>query len=106
MEMASAEDANSALMLNGQKLMGRPIKLALAPPRPSDKWPPAETEVTAGGGGTAKEEDDGGNPDEVVPPRSEKPSECVPSVCVRCVRSLCRGWQRQAGDGRGMLALF
>lgn len=77
-EMSSAEDANSALMLNGQKLMGRPIKLALAPPRPSDQWPPAETEVTAGGGGTAKnDDDDGGNPTEVVPPRSQKPSECV-----------------------------
>ena len=75
-EMASAEAANAALLLNGNKCMGRPIKLSLAPPRPTDKWPPAEAEITAGGN-TKKEEEEEDPNAPPVPTRSAKPSPYV-----------------------------
>jgi len=76
-EMQSADALQSALTLNGNKLMGRPIKLNAAPPRPTDVWPPAEAEVTAGKGGKADAQEDEFAEKGGAPTRSPKPFEYV-----------------------------
>jgi nucleolin len=41
-ECATSADAKACVALSGTKVMGRPLKANLAPPRPGDVWPPVE----------------------------------------------------------------
>lgn len=68
-EMKTAHDGAIAVtQKNGNKLMGRPIKINYAPAREGDVWPPKSKEIT-GNGGQA-----GGAG---VKAMSEKPEGCV-----------------------------
>ncbi len=68
-EMKTSKDAAIAVtQKNGEKLMGRPLKINYAPAREGDVWPPKSKEVT-GNGGQA-----GGSG---VKSMSEKPENCV-----------------------------
>lgn len=68
-EMRDAKDAAIVVTeRNGEKIMGRPIKINFAPAREGDIWPPKSKEMT-GNGGQA-----GGSG---VKAMSEKPDNCV-----------------------------
>jgi nucleolin len=41
-ECATPADAKACVALSGTKILGRPLKANLAPPRPGDVWPPVE----------------------------------------------------------------
>ena len=41
-ECATSADAKACVAMAGTKVMGRPLKANLAPPRPGDVWPPVE----------------------------------------------------------------
>mmetsp|Transcript_16991 Transcript_16991/g.32162 ORF Transcript_16991/g.32162 Transcript_16991/m.32162 type:complete len:389 (-) Transcript_16991:1082-2248(-) len=50
-EMATSKcGAIAVKQKNGEKLMGRPIRINFAPARESDQWPPKSKEVTGNGG--------------------------------------------------------
>jgi nucleolin len=57
-EMQDAKSAAAAVAKSGQALLGRPIKINYAPPRPGDAWPPAQKSIK-GNGPTASGGDDG-----------------------------------------------
>jgi nucleolin len=68
-EMRTSKDSAIAVTeKNGNKLMGRPLKINYAPSREGDIWPPKSKEIT-GNGGQA-----GGSG---VKAMSEKPENCV-----------------------------
>lgn len=68
-EMDNSQSAADAVVMAGQQLMGRPIKINYAPARPGDIWPPQAKPSSSGGGGQA-----GGKG---IKAMSEKPENCV-----------------------------
>jgi nucleolin len=48
-EMQDAKSAAAAVSKSGQNLLGRPIKINYAPPRPGDAWPPAQKSIKGNG---------------------------------------------------------
>jgi len=48
-EMDNSKSAAEALAMTGKKLIGRPIKINLAPARDGDIWPPVKKVVSGGG---------------------------------------------------------
>lgn len=72
-EIDSAENAASAVELSGSQLMGRPIKINLAPARPGEVWPPAKKVISGGQAGGSG-----------VKAMSEKPENCVKLFMGNC----------------------
>jgi len=70
------EDSKGAALVvkdrNGEKLMGRPLKINFAPAREGDIWPPKKKEVTGNGGVNGGQAGGSG-----VKAMSAKPDDCV-----------------------------
>lgn len=54
-ELKDPHSASEAVMKNGMKLMGRPVKIYYCPPKPGDIWPPVnESKPSGSSGGAAR----------------------------------------------------
>lgn len=75
-EMDNSRSAVEAVAMSGSKLIGRPIKINLAPARDGDVWPPAKKVVSGndGAGGTGGGGQAGGSG---IKAMSAKPDNCT-----------------------------
>ena len=76
-EVDTSENAAACVAMDGEKLMGRPVKIQYSPARPDAEWPPADGLVDnpnfAGGGVKAKKTSKIGK---VGPPETPQPEGC------------------------------